>query len=710
MSQLAFRLTSICWLAPLASAVMPAFHSEQSRSDPARPAAAAGESAASRDDVRVEQIRQEIAQTLREMEELATSGLEPGPFYAAVLERVIRVCGAEAGAIWIAGAGDALHLFAQQSLSSVVRGRQRTAIDRERGRLSAWLAANPTTCDGLTNRPPQAPAEGAHLTGETLASRIQPGGSLWGVLTVYLDEATEAAALAGLGRFVDAVARAATDYQAQSELRRWNQDRDALTRLHDLTMAVHRPWPAREVYASIASEGRRFLDCDRVAIAVRRGRRYRLVAASGAATLNSRSAELQKLERLTTAAMRSRQALFYDETPAERSPQIERPLQAYLDESAARRLAILPLDPQRDDEQDRSQASAALIVEQMSERPLDASWQALWLLADHAAVAVDRATRLGRLPLFGPLLGVPSIRRAVTRRWLPRGLLAAALVGGFVAALCLVQTDYRVRVVGELIPTTQRHVFAPADGVVVDLLAKHGDRVTAGQPLAVLRSPDLEREATRLRGAIATSERRLAAAQTARLEALSTGSPRGASEGQLASEQLIVEQELRALRDELLLLDEEREKLTVTSPIAGAVITWDVSEALAARPVEQGQRLLTVADLGDEWRLRFRAPDRSVGPILAAQRESTRGAAVQFVTAARPEQTYLARAENFRLASEANPATGANELLFEARLTGDATPELRPGAEVLGRVDCGRRSLAYVWLGEVYEEFRRWFF
>jgi len=633
------------------------------------------------------QVRAEIDQTLRELQDLAAGDFDPAQFYTQLLQRVARVLGASGAAVWIADASGGLHLLRHESLAQVWRGQPRKAIDAERRRLEGWLRESPEVA------PTAAPVR--------IASKIEPAGALWGLLTFYLDQQPPREALLGLQRFVDAAAAAATHYQSRHELRHWNQDRDALSRLHDFTMAVHRPWSAQEVLLEVANEGRRLLDCDRVAVAVRRGGRYRVVAASGVATLNRRSAELQKLEQLATATMRGRQAFFYDESPQERPPEIDRPLQAYLDESAARRMAIVPL---QSDSATGQRPSAALVVEQMSDRPLDAASQSLWLLADHAAVAIGRATRLRRLPLVGPLLGVASVRQTLTRRWLPRWLLAISIVAGLVAALTLVQTDYRVRVTGQLTPTIQRHVFAPVDGIVVELLVKHGDVVQAGQTLATLKSPELQRETTRLQGAIATAEQKFAAARTARLEALSDS--QAPSQGQLASQQLLVEKELATLRAEMKLLEDARQQLRVTSPIAGSVITWDVDQSLGARPVARGQRLLTVADLSGDWHAEFQAADRKAGPIL----EVGQAAVVRFVTAARPDVPHQARASNFRLASEPDPATGENRLLFQATLHANAQLQLRPGAQLLGEVECGRRSLAYVWLGELYEEYRRRFF
>ena len=45
-----------------------------------------------------------------------------------------------------------------------------------------------------------------------------------------------------------------------------------------------------------------------------------------------------------------------------------------------------------------------------------------------------------------------------------------------------------------------------------------------------------------------------------------------------------VKQQLTSLQEQLALLDQQQAELTVRSPIAGQVLTWDVTQLLAARP------------------------------------------------------------------------------------------------------------------------------
>lgn len=71
--------------------------------------------------------------------------------------------------------------------------------------------------------------------------------------------------------------------------------------------------------------------------------------------------------------------------------------------------------------------------------------------------------------------------------------LVLAGVVGALASLPLIKVDVSVRAAGLVRPTTERAELRPAvSGQIAEVLAHDNDRVTAGQPLLVLRSRDLE--------------------------------------------------------------------------------------------------------------------------------------------------------------------------------------------------------------------------
>ncbi len=92
----------------------------------------------------------------------------------------------------------------------------------------------------------------------------------------------------------------------------------------------------------IANESRRLLGCDRTTLLVASSGRYRVKAVSGVSVVDRRSNSVRAIERLTKMALvMSRPLVLPSEEPL--PPQIQEPLDEYLDESGVMTAVILPL-------------------------------------------------------------------------------------------------------------------------------------------------------------------------------------------------------------------------------------------------------------------------------------------------------------------------------------------------------------------------------
>jgi hypothetical protein len=143
--------------------------------------------------------------------------------------------------------------------------------------------------------------------------------------------------------------------------------------------------------------------------------------------------------------------------------------------------------------------------------------------------------------------------------------------------------------------------------------------------------------------------------------------------------------------------------LRVRAPMKGQVLTWDLDQLLAARPVQRGQTLLTVADVDGPWELELTIPDDQIGHVLEAQAASDRPLEVTFILATDPGVTYDGRIERVAFTTEEKP--GAERPSVTVRVDFDASriKGKRPGASAIAKVHCGRASLGYVWLHELFE-------
>jgi hypothetical protein len=121
-----------------------------------------------------------------------------------------------------------------------------------------------------------------------------------------------------------------------------------------------------------------------------------------------------------------------------------------------------------------------------------------------------------------------------------------------------------------------------------------------------------------------------------------------------------------------------------------------VNRLLAARPIEPGQSLLTVADIDGPWVLEMHVPDGDVGHVLDAQKKLGKGLTVSFVLPARPQVVYRGRVENVAVSTDLD-TNNESTVLVTVRIDPATISPLRPGATVVPKIHCGRRPAGYVW-------------
>ncbi len=138
------------------------------------------------------------------------------------------------------------------------------------------------------------------------------------------------------------------------------------------------------------------------------------------------------------------------------------------------------------------------------------------------------------------------------------------------------------------------------------------------------------------------------------------------------------------------------------SPIKGQVVTWQVRDRLRHRPVRQGQALMTVVDPAGDWELEIQMPQRRIGHITRAAAASDKPLPVTFMLATHPGREFTGHVKEVGQVADATDGQGPT-VLVRVSIDKVELPELRPGATVSARVDCGRRSLGYVWLHDVFE-------
>ena len=167
----------------------------------------------------------------------------------------------------------------------------------------------------------------------------------------------------GYLRFLMQMCELAGDFLKSHQLRHFSDRQTLWTQLEDFTRAVHASLDPREAAYTIANEGRRLIECDRVSVAIRKGKKCKIEAISGQDLFDKRSNTVRLLGKLATAVVASGDAVWYTGDTRDLPPQVEDAVQEYVDEAHSKTVAVLPLrrpaPPEEDDPKKRVEAGGA---------------------------------------------------------------------------------------------------------------------------------------------------------------------------------------------------------------------------------------------------------------------------------------------------------------------------------------------------------------
>ncbi|TWT39367.1 efflux RND transporter periplasmic adaptor subunit [Blastopirellula retiformator] len=657
-----------------------------------------------------EDARRQLDSLLDELADLAEGASPPEEFWPELLSRLIFAASATGAAIWQVGASRSLQPLYEQGFDKVYSAAQRdVAIDIDACSLEAAL------------RKPKASAivSGGEQGGTArlmMAAPLEMVARTSGLLVLYQPADLPTATQNGQLRLLDAFSEIAVHYQERRLLadfagaeQNW---KNQLYFAHD----IHRDLDVKRTCYRIANDGRLALDADRISVAQWDGPVACVQAISGIDVINRRAAVVRKLERLATAVAKQKQPIIFRGDRENLPPQIEEALVDYLEESPARLVIATPLireDDRRDDEKTAGEGTlvGVMIVEQLEATDVERLASRTRGLAETAALALDNAQRYERLPLRGlmQLVGVTLAQfgwRKLSRTM--RYVLPVLLV---LLATWLIPARFEIDVRGQLQPEVERQLFAPLDGYVDEILVKHGQMVDAGQVVAKLRSPDLELKQTETAGLLAAAQSELDAVRVERTQNLRRSDDRRdsrtADREQLSADEIRLTRRIDNLQQQLQLLDAQQQSLTLTAPVAGQILSWEIEETLMARPVSRGDSLLKVAEVDGPWVLQLEAADRRTKHILDAQAISDEPLAITFHLVSEPGVKHPAVLIEVSQVIDVGSETDEPAALLTASFDKSEVDFLRPGVSVSGRVDCGTRSLAYVWTHELWEAVRR---
>ena len=486
-------------------------------------------------------------------------------------------------------------------------------------------------------------------------------------------------------------------------------------------LGFHDNLDLKETSYRIANDARHLLGVDRVSVLLRRDGRFRLQAASGQVQPDRRANAVRYLEQLADRVAALREPVDLRRTSdGDLPPEIELALDTYLNEAPTRSMSVWPLharerpDAAHDapDLESRPRSDVppfgVMVVERFRSNASSGSDEA-WSRAIQAAAAralqnAQRHQRVFLLPVWSSLGRWWS---EPDGRWLRRAILCAGLA--LLIAMATVPARFEIVVDGTLQPVERRHVFATASGVVQEVLAGHGEQVEQGAVLVRLDNSDLSRSLEEVLGQIQIVRQQISSVSSLQLTVprgnqarADQSRDRNAASNRLAAEQQRLTMQLDNLQKQYALLERQNEQLEIRSPANGTVVTWDVRQSIASRPLERGQQIMTVANEAGPWQLRLFVRDRQAGHLREAQSTLGDPLDVTFALGTEPESRFRGTLSHVSQSSQPDPKLGSSVKVtvgFDAdQLTG-----LHDGAEVRARINCGKRKLGFVWFHQLVD-------
>lgn len=647
----------------------------------------------------VSQAKREIQGLVQEITQLSRSEVDPAEFYEELTKRIVSALAATGGAVWIRDAGDRLSPIYQMKIPDeiLVEGdaaeqHHRLLIRTLQDGSGAMVPSRSVASDSEAGNPTD------HLL---ILGVIHDDAMPRGILEVFQRADTSLVAQRGYQRFVRQMCELASDFLKAQRLRQFVDKQSLWEQLESFARKVHSGLDVPNIAYTIANEGRRLIAVDRVTIAVRHGKHFKIEAISGQESFDARSNLVVRLTELSEAATATGDQVWYTGDTSKLAPQVEQSLQRYLDLSHSRMVAVLPLTRQEKvDKKSRQEVIGALVVEQIDDSQARSGVrERAEVVCQHSSTSLANALEHQSLFLLPVWKALGQLRWITSARTLPKTIVVTVAAFFVVAVLLFVPADFELEAEGILQPTIRRDVFAPLDGVVIEVPARHAKAVQKGDLLARLRNTELEIQIADLVG-----RRDATAKQMRSLERAMLGENRLATDeqNQLAGQLLQTRKTYESLNRQMVLLEKKQVLLEITSPINAEVITWQVHERIERRPVRQGQVLMRLADPNGPWELWIDMPEDRMGHIAKAAQKSGDPLQVSYILATDPGRSLKGQVQEIHSSAEVRDE-GLNSVRLRVAIDRSDLDNPRPGATVTAKVACGSRSIGYVWLHDLIQ-------
>ena len=636
-------------------------------------------------------------------------------FFADLLNLLVQTVSATKGTVWRSNEGNIVAL-----VESVSELEQRSGLNEdEKEFVRTSFFENPTANFRLTE---------PHRELDQSLNRC--------CLLVPLFDHAQCIAMISLivyvGESADAMARLEILQMACERIRRSymmahfanaEQELKRLKIANEVTQSVGQHIRIKPAIHETVNQLRDYLKADRVTLCFKHGKKCVVKGVSNQAIFNKRSNVIRRIEQLATRVANLEQMMWFPKEDGDYAASLQKLVDRYFESANSVSVCVIPLyaeGKRRDDPEDiaatiqsddqRRECIGVLVVERMDEPLQKARVIRRWSRVEKSiSDSINNARTYDSLflmPVWRKLGAFADFYRGHTMR---KAWLITAAVVAAIASLIVIPGDFKLRGDGVIQPVERQHVFAETDGIVEQIQFVDGQTVGKDDLLLKLTNPDLSARIAEVEGKLKEEEQQL---RTVTLQRVGREFESDDELRDLVRQTTASEARIDGLQKQLSILKQNESQLKIYSPMAGQVITWDSKQRLIDRPVDRGDRLLTIAKSDSEWEVELRVPDKRAGYMLSRwyQNESMKAS---FVLASNPREVFEGNITEIAPGSNVDDKDNENVVRVRIRLTQEEFQKIqfaKPGTTIIGHVYCGRASIGYCKLYEFFDWTQRMWF
>ncbi|WP_041521848.1 efflux RND transporter periplasmic adaptor subunit [Gilvimarinus agarilyticus] len=430
--------------------------------------------------------------------------------------------------------------------------------------------------------------------------------------------------------------------------------------LYSLFTAVLHEASVVESCLTLVNQLSHWLGCERVAVGLVDSRSVLLQAVSNSADIDPRTRANDTLKRAMQEIVQQRQEIGVKATKEDQHHPQHWEL---LTQTGALAIDSLPLMFGRE--------LVAIVTLQWHQSP------------DVERLAALRAqlANIASVMHFKRLAEQRSLRKSIRHQWQGKKRASWIVATAGFSLLLLVgflPVDYRIAADAQLQGAEKNMVVAKQEGFLAEVMARPGDRVEQGEPLARLDERELRLERRKLaaqlqqlrqeyNNALANSERAKAAIAAAQIDQADI---------------------------KLQLLEQQLKRTQVLAPIAGVVVSDDITQS-TGKPLRMGEVLFEISST-DQFRVILYVDERDIVQVQPQQTGT-------LVLSSLPSERFTFLVE--RITPVSAVRDGLNRFRVEASLQGPSSL-VQPGMTGTAKVLVGRQPLGWIALHRLIDWFR----